>query len=70
MTIFSNAEGYNQYRRDISSIRLVDVFSTIEGIQHIGGISSVRWKDILSMTKGYLQLKVFSTVVMLRFYIE
>ena len=55
MTIFSNAEGYNQYRRDILSVRLVDVFSAIEGIQHIGGISSVRWKDISSMTKGYLQ---------------
>ena len=51
--MFSKAKGYNQWMGGCSTMG--DVFSTVEGIQHIGGISAVRWKDILSMTKGYLQ---------------
>ena len=58
--VFSNAEGYYQYRRGILSERWVDTFRTVEGIQHRGLISSVMWSNtistqrhIMSRAKGY-----------------
>ena len=32
-----------------------DSISTVEGIQHCGGIPSVLWKDTFSTVEGYLQ---------------
>ncbi len=44
-TLFSKAEGYNHYRREILLVRWVDVFSTVKGIQ-------AYWMDIM---EGFLQ---------------
>ena len=41
-----------EYGRDII-FAMGDIFCTGEGIQYNGGILLVRWRDIISMMKGY-----------------